>query len=94
MARCTFILIALTIGAALASPPVAAKSATRAMSVKVCSSYGNGCYAAPIRDGRYGPEMRLHGGTWIDCRGDCREALREETVDFWETQNDKAQAIH
>jgi hypothetical protein len=34
--------------------------------------------------------MRLKGGTWIDCRGDCRETLREETVDFWETQNDKA----
>lgn len=60
--------------------------------VVACSRYGNGCYEAQVRPGRYGPQMRLKGGTWIDCRGDCREALREETVDFWETQNDKAMA--
>lgn len=58
--------------------------------VVACSRFGNGCYKAPVRNSAWGQEMRLKGGTWIDCRGDCRETLREETVDFWETQNDKA----
>lgn len=58
--------------------------------VVACSRFGNGCYKAPVRKSAFGPQMRLKGGTWIDCRGDCRETLREETVDFWETQNDKA----
>lgn len=58
--------------------------------VKACSSWGNGCMTAPVRAGKFGPEVRLKGGTWIDCRGDCRETLREEVLDFWETQNDKA----
>ena len=36
--------------------------------VRACSSYGNGCYTAPVRQGKWGREMRLRGGTWIDCR--------------------------
>lgn len=31
-------------------------------------------------------EVRLPGGTWIDCRGDCRATLRREHLDFWEHQ--------
>jgi hypothetical protein len=30
----------------------------------------------------------MPGGTWIECRTDCRHALRQETVDFWETQRE------
>lgn len=62
-------------------------------SVKSCSHYGNGCLVAPVRRGRFGLEARLKGGTWIDCRGDCREAIRQDVLDFWETQNDRALAI-
>jgi hypothetical protein len=61
--------------------------------IKSCSAYGNGCITAPVRKGQFGPETRLPSGTWIDCRGDCREAIREEVLDFWETQSDKAQII-
>jgi hypothetical protein len=61
--------------------------------VTVCSDYGNGCYRAPVKRSKWGHKMRLKGGTWIDCRGDCQQTLREETIDFWETQNDKALAI-
>jgi hypothetical protein len=61
--------------------------------IRSCSAYGNGCITAPVRKGRFGPETRLPSGTWIDCRGDCREAIREEVLDFWETQSDKAQII-
>jgi hypothetical protein len=33
--------------------------------------------------------VRLPGGTWIDCAGDCRDKLRAETIDFWYEQQDK-----
>jgi hypothetical protein len=56
--------------------------------VTTCSTYGNGCTSAPVRRGRNGYEFRLPGGTWIECRRNCRNALREDTVDFWETQRE------
>ena len=90
-------LVILTAAASAVSwtaPVTTAEAGKRQKSgVAVCSWYGNGCTRAPIRRGRFGPEMRLKGGTWTDCRGDCRETLREETVDFWETQNIKAKAF-
>jgi hypothetical protein len=56
--------------------------------VQTCSRYGNGCTSAPVRRGRNGYEYRLPGGTWIECRRNCRRALREDSVDFWETQRE------
>lgn len=58
--------------------------------VTECSRYGNGCYTAPVRKGRFGLEMRLKGGTWIDCKGSCKDTLRQETVDFWDTQRERS----
>lgn len=58
--------------------------------VTACSKYSNGCYSAPLRETRLGPQMRLKGGTWVYCRGDCRDSLREDTIDFWETLRDSA----
>ena len=83
--------IAVSTAAAFAHSAEAGKR--RGPDVTVCSDYGNGCYRAPVRRGKWGHKMRLKHGTWIDCRGDCRQTLREETIDFWETQNDKALAI-
>jgi hypothetical protein len=55
--------------------------------VTACSTYGHfECYKAPLRRGKFGPEMRLRGGTWIGCSGDCRDTLRKQTVDFWDEQ--------
>ncbi len=48
-----------------------------------CSRFGKGCITAPTRPGRFGPEVRLPGGTWISCKLDCPTTLRDETVDFW-----------
>ena len=56
--------------------------------VQTCSQYGNGCTKAPVRRGRNGYEYRMPGGTWIRCRGSCRNSLREDSVDFWETQRE------
>ena len=56
--------------------------------VYTCSQYGNGCTSAPVRRGRNGYEYRLPRGTWVECRRNCRQALREDSVDFWETQRE------
>jgi hypothetical protein len=58
--------------------------------VKACSRYGHGCTGAPIRRGAFDFELRMPGGTWVSCRADCKEALREEVLDFWETQRERA----
>lgn len=62
--------------------------------VKACSAWGHGCIVAPLRQGRFGLQARLDRGTWIDCRGnqpvDCRDTIRDDVLDFWETQNEKA----
>ena len=47
------------------------------------SRYGPQTITAPVRHGRHGLQVRLPGGTWIDCGRSCRETLRRETVDFW-----------
>lgn len=31
-------------------------------------------------------EVRLPSGTWIDCRGDCRDTVRREHFEFWDEQ--------
>jgi hypothetical protein len=49
------------------------------------SDYGNGTVSGPVRRARFGYEVRLPGGNWVDCRLDCAEALRVESIDFWET---------
>jgi len=59
-------------------------------SVTACSHYGRGCVTGRVRPGRFDAEVRLPGGSWIGCKRDCRETLREETVDFWETLRDRA----
>ena len=50
------------------------------------SRFGNGAVTGPVRPSRHGYEVRLPGGTWIECRRSCSETLRVETVDFWQNQ--------
>jgi hypothetical protein len=50
------------------------------------SRFGNGTVTGPVRASRHGYEVRLPGGTWIECRRSCSETLRVETVDFWQNQ--------
>lgn len=75
----------------LASPGEARPGRGPDAVVNVCSRYGNGCVSGPTRPGRFGDrEVRLPGGTWIACKLDCRQTLREESVDFFETLNERA----
>jgi hypothetical protein len=52
--------------------------------VTIESRYGHGSVSGPVRKGARNLEVRLPGGTWIDCARNCAETLRRETVDFWE----------
>ncbi len=92
--RWTFALAGLA--ACLSAMLPAAEAATRPRggggdgSVTSCSRYGNGCITLATRAGRNGTQYRTPGGNWIDCRLDCREAIREDIVDFWETLREKS----
>ena len=54
------------------------------------SRWGNGSVSGPVRPSRHGWQVRMPGGTWIDCVRSCSETLRRQTVDFWETQGPHA----
>jgi hypothetical protein len=56
--------------------------------ITVESRYGPQRISAPIRRDRFDHQVRLPGGTWIDCKQDCRQTLREETVDFWKRREE------
>jgi hypothetical protein len=58
--------------------------------VSVCSFYGNGCASASIRPVANDYEFRMPSGTWVRCRADCKAALREEVLDFWETLRERS----
>jgi hypothetical protein len=48
------------------------------------SRYSSQTITAPVRISAAGRrEVRLPGGTWIECRRTCSETLRQETIDFW-----------
>jgi hypothetical protein len=48
------------------------------------SRYSGASITAPVREGARGRlEVRLPGGTWIECARSCSDTLRRETVDFW-----------
>ena len=75
----TTVLAAGLLATAITATPTPAD----AKSVTACSRFGHGCITAPTRQGRFGLEVRLKGGTWISCKQDCPSTLRDETVDFW-----------
>ena len=48
------------------------------------SRYSSATITAPVRINAQGRrEVRLPGGTWIECRKTCSNTLRQETIDFW-----------
>lgn len=70
--------------------PIAAAAKSQPTTVTACSTNGrSGCYTAPLRQTTLGPQMRLKGGTWIWCEGDCSDTLRRATIDFWDDQRDR-----
>jgi len=55
------------------------------------SRWGHGTVSGPVRNGRRGGwQVRLPGGTWIDCvRDNCEETLRMEALDLFEVMEQK-----
>lgn len=41
--------------------------------------------SGPVRQGRFGKQVRLPGGAWVDCEIDCYHTLRTQTIDYWQT---------
>jgi hypothetical protein len=57
--------------------------------VTACSERGGfDCYTARVISSPVGRKMALRRGTVIDCGPSCRDTLRRETVDFWDTQRE------
>lgn len=57
-------------------------------SVTAESRYGHGTVSGPVRRSDRGrAEVRLPGGTWLECGRSCSETLRRESVDFWESRD-------
>lgn len=47
------------------------------------SIYHGTTASAPVRQGRWGDEVRI-GSNWVHCEITCEYTLRRLTVDFWE----------
>jgi hypothetical protein len=49
------------------------------------SRYGAQTVSGPVRrNDNNRLEVRLPGGTWVECVRSCSDTLRRETVDFWQ----------
>jgi hypothetical protein len=88
-AACAATVMLMVIAAAEAQSRSKSRDSQLTM-VTACSIYGNGCHSAPIRRAAHDYEFRMPGGTWISCRQNCKDTLREEVIDFWETQRERA----
>jgi len=94
MFKAIVLVLATTVTTFLPAAAQAARERDTGSRVTTCSRYGKGCISAPTRRGSVEREVRLPGGTWIGCRMDCRETLREESIDFFETLRERAPDNH
>jgi hypothetical protein len=96
--RTTALASMLTVAAAtglVAAPAAAAERRAPAAGtlgwVTAESRYGGQAVSGPVRRGPQGRlEVRLPGGTWMECGQSCADTLRRETVDFWRANRDRA----
>ncbi len=90
MLKAASVIFLASVAAMLPAAVQAQRERDTGSSVTTCSRYGKGCISAPTRRGRMEREVRLPGGTWIGCKMDCRETLREEAIDFFETLRERS----
>ncbi len=98
----TLIAVSLPLAVAATSLPAAAQSGrdsrrdgydqrgSAGSTVTAESHWGNGRVSGPVRPGKFGPEVRLPGGTWVHCVRSCSETLRRESIDFWQSHGNHA----
>jgi hypothetical protein len=75
-------------GLAISADPVAAADRNLPPGivgyVTADSRYSGQSVSGPVRRGPQGRlEVRLPGGTWLECGLSCSDTLRRQTVDFW-----------
>ena len=76
-------LTAVVLAGAAALPAAAADRGAVGY-VTADSRYSGASVSGPVRKGPQGRlEVRLPGGTWLECGRSCADTLRRETVDFW-----------
>lgn len=74
------IVVVLGASLLLAAPTFAKK-------VTACSKQNfEKCVTGQTKQAKHGKKVRLPGGTWVYCAGDCKNTLRRYTVDFWYEQ--------
>jgi hypothetical protein len=88
MRRSLLVLIAFVTAAdaliAVAAAQPRREPGPRYVYVTAESRYSGASITAPVRSGPKGRlEVRLPGGTWLECGRSCSDTLRRETVDFW-----------
>lgn len=89
LASAAMVALAAATLAQLAAPGVDAQQRRRGGDpgygyVTADSRYTSASITAPVRQGPHGRlEVRLPGGTWIECGRSCRDTLRRESIDFW-----------
>ena len=69
-----------------ATTQAAERGAPRALGYVTAESNYGGTQrvSGPVRRNSLGRlEVRLPGGTWIECGRSCSDTLRRQTVDFW-----------
>jgi hypothetical protein len=54
--------------------------------IYVESNYGSRRVVVPVRHSRLGDQVKLPGGSWVDCEVTCEYTVRRLSVDFWEDQ--------
>jgi hypothetical protein len=85
LALVTTLTVAGLVG--IATPPVVAAERGPGPGLGIVTAeslYGNGTVRGPVRRTAQGRlEVRLPGGSWIECAYSCADTLRRETVDFW-----------
>src|ERR1044071_9590706 len=54
------------------------------------SQWGHGSIRAPIRRVANGLQVQLPRGTWINCGRSCSQTLRQQTVDYWDSNGPQA----
>lgn len=73
--------------AAILTSMLAGPLEAKSPKVTSCSKLNESrCITGAVRNTRLGQQVRLPGGTWVWCGGDCQDQLRMETVDFWYEQ--------
>ena len=58
--------------------------------IRTEATFGSKTVVAPVRQGKWGDEVRTPGGNWVDCEITCEYTLRRLTVDFWDNQGKRS----